>query len=43
MQGTFSETPVILENFLARSRFGYSIGDVGDLNADGYEGTSLYS
>ena len=40
LQGRFNDVPVILENSEPRSRFGYAIGDVGDLNADGYEGNA---
>lgn len=37
-QGNLTTTPVILEGTTANARFGNTIANAGDLNADGHEG-----
>lgn len=42
-QGSLDFDPVILEGFVARSRFGLTVAKLGDIDADGREGETVCS
>jgi hypothetical protein len=40
-QGSLDSNPVVLEGFTIWSRFGLTVANLGDIDADGHEGTCV--
>ena len=41
LQGFPDPIPVVVDGFTSYSRFGFTVSNIGDVNSDGYEGTTL--